>query len=313
MRLSRFAYLTALLFSACTESSPKEETLLEREQALSFTNPEVIMSGADIRTMKCMDALNAGTSNGTAVVLYHCHGGPNQRWTARSDDTVQVKTGRCLTVDGAIANGATVKLQDCTGAANQSWSWNDRVDALTWPLLKLEGTSKCLMPQGGSLANFTPLVLADCDTVESQSWVHYPVVTVRSVASNRCLDVNLGTGIGNGSQVQIYDCHGGANQRWLLTRYGELVELTSSRCLDVSGGVMTSGTNVQIWDCNNQSNQDWSNAIVPPAVGFQLLANSVHSNLCLDVKGGLTANFTPVQIWSCHGGSNQQWTYDYVN
>src|SRR5262245_42060038 len=111
MHRSRLACMIALLFSACTAPSAKEGTLLEREQELTFTNPEVLMNGTDIRTMKCMDALNAGTSNGTPVVLYDCNGGPNQRWTAKSDDTIQIKTGRCLTVDGAVANGATVKLQ----------------------------------------------------------------------------------------------------------------------------------------------------------------------------------------------------------
>ncbi|MEU7694802.1 RICIN domain-containing protein [Microbispora hainanensis] len=29
----------------------------------------------------CLDAVGAGTGNGTKIQLYSCHGGTNQKWT----------------------------------------------------------------------------------------------------------------------------------------------------------------------------------------------------------------------------------------
>lgn len=73
---------------------------------------------------KCLDASGAGTAPGTAVIIYNCHGGANQRWTINSDGTVRnMQSSLCLdAVGAATGNGTLVDLWTCTGAANQRWT-----------------------------------------------------------------------------------------------------------------------------------------------------------------------------------------------
>lgn len=54
---------------------------------------------------------------GTAVTLWNCHGGANQKFV-REAGTLRptADTGLCLTLAGAKE---PVRLQKCTGAANQ--------------------------------------------------------------------------------------------------------------------------------------------------------------------------------------------------
>jgi hypothetical protein len=123
--------------------------------------------------------------------------------------------------------------------------------------------------------------------------------TLRSAASNKCLDVS-GLSTTNGTRVQIWDCWGGVNQQWTLLSNGEL-QVYGNKCLDVPNHATTAGTRVQIWDCNGGANQQWTLNTNGTIVGRE-------SGLCLDVTGGGTTNGTAVQIWPCHGLSNQQWT-----
>jgi hypothetical protein len=73
---------------------------------------------------KCLDAYNAGTSNGTTVVIWDCNGQANQQWNINSNGTItSVLSGLCLDVTGAsTANGALVELWTCNGGSNQQWT-----------------------------------------------------------------------------------------------------------------------------------------------------------------------------------------------
>jgi endo-1,4-beta-xylanase len=122
---------------------------------------------------------------------------------------------------------------------------------------------------------------------------------LRSVASNKCLDVS-GVSTTNGTLLQIWDCWGGVNQKWTSLPNGEL-QVYGNKCLDVPNHATAQGTRVQIWDCNGGANQQWTLNANGTVVGRE-------SGLCLDVTGGGTANGTAVELWPCHGGSNQQWT-----
>ncbi len=122
---------------------------------------------------------------------------------------------------------------------------------------------------------------------------------LRSVASNKCLDV-AGLSTTNATQVQIWDCWGGVNQQWTLLSNGEL-QVYGNKCLDVLYHATTAGSKVAIWDCNGGANQQWTLNADGTIVGRE-------SGLCLDVSGGGTANGTAVQIWACSGTNNQKWT-----
>ncbi|PRX66124.1 ricin-type beta-trefoil lectin protein [Nonomuraea fuscirosea] len=76
---------------------------------------------------KCLDVAHDGKANGAAVVLWGCHGGPNQRWRADSFYSgphkgfrilVSVSSGKCLDVhNGAYPEwprpNAPLQIWDC--------------------------------------------------------------------------------------------------------------------------------------------------------------------------------------------------------
>jgi hypothetical protein len=70
-----------------------------------------------------LDAYGAGTTAGTAVVTWDCHGDTNQQWNVNSDGTITgVQSGLCMDAYGAgTANGTKIVLWTCNGGTNQKW------------------------------------------------------------------------------------------------------------------------------------------------------------------------------------------------
>jgi hypothetical protein len=126
--------------------------------------------------------------------------------------------------------------------------------------------------------------------------------------SAKALDV-AGSGIANGSNVQIWDDNQSTAQEWRLTRLADgsykSVNTNSGRALDVSASGTANGTNVQIWDDNGSGAQKWR--ISDLGDGTVKLVN-VNSNRALDISAAGTANGTNVQIWDdFNGGIAQKW------
>ncbi|WP_345409944.1 ricin-type beta-trefoil lectin domain protein [Nonomuraea salmonea] len=71
-----------------------------------------------------MDVDNAGTADGTGVIIWDCNGQSNQQWRFNSDGSITaVGANKCLDVAGnATANGSRLQIWSCTGGANQRWS-----------------------------------------------------------------------------------------------------------------------------------------------------------------------------------------------
>jgi Ricin-type beta-trefoil lectin domain-like len=67
---------------------------------------------------KCLDANGAGTSNGTQVIIWDCHGGTNQQWNLNANGIVTgVQSGLCLDANGAgTANGTRLSSGRATAA-----------------------------------------------------------------------------------------------------------------------------------------------------------------------------------------------------
>nr|WP_245786638.1 RICIN domain-containing protein [Lentzea albida] len=64
----------------------------------------------------------ASTANNSAVRLWDCDDGANQRWNHTSARQFTIG-GRCLDASGGgTANGTAVILWDCHGGLNQQWS-----------------------------------------------------------------------------------------------------------------------------------------------------------------------------------------------
>jgi hypothetical protein len=110
----------------------------------------------------CIDIQRGDTNNGTPVILFHCHGSPNQNWVV-SGGAITGENGVCVDVLGSQPkNGAQIIIVQCSGAPGQKWQIiNGQVVGIG---------NKCLDLQGGSTADNTPLILAPCGSSPSQQW-----------------------------------------------------------------------------------------------------------------------------------------------
>ncbi|WP_369184998.1 glycosyl hydrolase family 18 protein [Streptomyces sp. Y1] len=81
---------------------------------------------------------------------------------------------------------------------------------------------------------------------------------IRSMVTNKCLDVDLGAdnGQGDAAKVQQWGCGGSRNQQWTLDDQSRVVNANSGKCLDVD---VPKGT-VQQWGCGPNPNQKWVRA-----------------------------------------------------
>jgi Ricin-type beta-trefoil lectin domain len=115
------------------------------------------------RSGSCADIQQNDTNDGTPMILFHCHGTPNENWVL-SAGTLSGENGVCLDVLGsAPRDGSQVIVVQCNGRLSQKW------EVIAGQVIGLGG--KCLDLQGGSVADRTPLVLATCNpSSDSQQW-----------------------------------------------------------------------------------------------------------------------------------------------
>uniref|UniRef100_A0AB33K7V8 galactosylceramidase n=1 Tax=Kitasatospora sp. CMC57 TaxID=3231513 RepID=A0AB33K7V8_9ACTN len=118
----------------------------------------------------CLDVPGATTNAGTRLEIWRCTAGPNQSWSHRTDNTLQVYSGaglRCADdLDSSTAAGAPVGIWTCSGSPNQQWQL--RTDGtITTPA----APGLCLGAPAGQTADGTLLGLQSCVTgAASQRW-----------------------------------------------------------------------------------------------------------------------------------------------
>ncbi|MFY1586403.1 lectin [Micromonospora sp. WMMD734] len=114
---------------------------------------------------RCLD-VNGGTqTNGSAAIIWDCHGQANQSWTSTAAQELRVFGGKCLDVNGAAtANGSSVIIWDCNGQANQRWRFN--ADGT----ITAVGSGRCLDVVGSGTANGTRTQIWDCNGSAGQRW-----------------------------------------------------------------------------------------------------------------------------------------------
>lgn len=110
----------------------------------------------------CVDVRDGETADGTPIVVFHCHGSPNERWFI-AQGHISESFGSCVDVQGAAAvDGSPIILVVCNGSPSQQWKISDgRVIGIG---------DKCLDMAGGSAADLTPLNLVACTNAPSQKW-----------------------------------------------------------------------------------------------------------------------------------------------
>jgi glucosylceramidase len=114
---------------------------------------------------KCLDVAGGSSADGTAVQLWDCNGSAAQRWTIRSDGSVQA-LGKCLDVtSGSTSDGAKVQLYTCNGSGAQQWRHEaGRGDLVNVP------ADKCLDASDNSSANGTRAQIWACTGAANQKW-----------------------------------------------------------------------------------------------------------------------------------------------
>ena len=108
----------------------------------------------------CLDAAGGSAALGTPIVLWPCHGGPNQQWSLRNGQIIGIG-GRCL--DGqSAAPGSPIVLAACTDAASQRWLLR------IGQIIGIGGL--CMDVKGGRPFNGAPIILWSCHGGANQRW-----------------------------------------------------------------------------------------------------------------------------------------------
>jgi len=116
---------------------------------------------------KCLDASNAGTINGTQMIMWTCYNSPNQMFTLTTTGEIrpQHASSMCLDVNGgAITDGTKIQLWTCNGSGAQQW----RYDTTTSEFKNTNG--KCLDVAGGNTTDGTLTQLYTCNASNAQKW-----------------------------------------------------------------------------------------------------------------------------------------------
>jgi hypothetical protein len=120
---------------------------------------------------KCVDVLDASSTNGTRVQLWDCNGTNAQQWQFRADGTVRpdFNTNKCLDLPGwNTADGTPIQIYDCNGGTNQQWSVIENT---------IHGFGgKCIDDPGAVTTDGTKLQYWDCNGWVNQDFVVAPEV-----------------------------------------------------------------------------------------------------------------------------------------
>ena len=110
----------------------------------------------------CLDVAHGVAEPGVPLILFRCHGSPNQSWVIGNEQIVGVG-GLCLDVRGGTPSpGAGIMVNGCNGAPSQRWSLqNGAITGIA---------GQCLSLQYGGGADHTPIILAPCDGSPPQQW-----------------------------------------------------------------------------------------------------------------------------------------------
>jgi alpha-galactosidase len=117
---------------------------------------------------RCLDVYNNETTDGTAVEIWDCNNGANQKWTPTSAGELRTYGNTlCLDANGSTS-GSKVTLWTCNNGTNQQWRLN--------PDGTITGVQSglCLDIAGGNndagRANGAPAELWTCNGGSNQDW-----------------------------------------------------------------------------------------------------------------------------------------------
>jgi chitosanase len=118
----------------------------------------------------CLDVHGGSNTPGTAVEIFTCGGGANQRFTTTSSGQIQVTVGgavRCLDANASgTGNGTKIIIWTCHSGTNQRWTHNADNS------IRGVASGRCIDIYGSAPNNGNAAVLWDCKNGGngSQTW-----------------------------------------------------------------------------------------------------------------------------------------------
>lgn len=291
---------------------------------MKFPFDQLPVEFKSVRSNKCLDVVNAGTTNGSNVQQFTCTAARNQTWflSFAGPGSYQIRAGHVgnknLDIEGgSLLNGANAQIYDTVTDA-QIFGLVRQSDG-SYEIVSKKSL-KCLDVVNGSTSNHANVQQYTCHGGSNQRWwVRFRPIAMNLIAkhSSKCIDV-AGGFTADTTNIQQYTCHDGDNQKWSIgstttvngVSYFTLVARHSGKCMDVAGGSTADHANVQQYTCHAGDNQKWS--ITANSDGYVTIKNK-RSGKCLDVADASTSNHANIQQYTCHGGSNQRWWWSILD
>lgn len=125
--------------------------------------PAMLVSSASDR---CLDIPRSSLEPRTPVIIYDCHGGPNQQWEFTAAGELRALDGaRCLDIrGGSTAPQAVVQSVACHGGANQKWTLRPDQTIVN------PKSGLCLTVKAAGTANLTAIDTWHCEGTPHQLW-----------------------------------------------------------------------------------------------------------------------------------------------
>ncbi|MCP4248999.1 MAG: ricin-type beta-trefoil lectin domain protein, partial [bacterium] len=138
-------------------------------QGQRYADPRFALVGL---AEKCLDIDHSGTTPGTPVILYRCHGEENQRFELELSSVPQRVVGiggQCLVPGPIDDQGYTRVVTGECGGGDDLWHWGS-ADHAKPSVLVHDQTGMCLDVRQNATADFTPIILFDCHGEPIQRW-----------------------------------------------------------------------------------------------------------------------------------------------
>ncbi|MBO4273163.1 RICIN domain-containing protein [Microbispora triticiradicis] len=217
------------------------------------------------------DVWRGSTDDGTPIVLWDWHGGPNQLF-----NIVDVGSGEYYlraAHSGKVAEIANASYTDGAHLIQGNWIYmpNQLFRVFSGPI-RVGVSYKLMDISGASLDNGAPLVqwsghrptigLNQRFTLDHAGGPGYRLIAAHS---GKVLDV-AGASLQNGAPIVQWDWHGGPNQRFRISRardesdiyYIRITAVHSGKSFDVLGFSHDDGAPIVQWDWHGGPNQLWS-------------------------------------------------------
>jgi hypothetical protein len=208
----------------------------------------------------CLDVLNEGTTQGTAVVLAATCSTSNTGviWRPHTANTLyNPNSGMCLWAPASTV-GTKLEIDGCSASRTEGFftPFNDPTG--TGLVVSDLSSTVCLYDLNGGTASGTAIQIIGCNPASRAD--NFAVGTDGSLQVEGGCILPTGSGTANGTAIVYGACNGSEAEHWIIRSDGSLRNLpTDDSCLDDTNASTANNNPVQLYDCGNgQANQEWN-------------------------------------------------------